>query len=131
MNVKYAKYDAAGRILFMGSVPEGMIELQGDNLWMGDEANPQTEYIVGGEKVARPESPAMFSKMTVTADSTDELVISGVPVGAKIDVTGPTAMSGVTDAAVDVTMTFALAGTYTVLLTLFPYQDKRVTIHAI
>lgn len=131
MSASFAKYDATtGRILFTGQVPVSMIELQGDNVFVG-ETNIETDYIVDGEKVARPVFPASLSGTTVTADGNDPLVIANVPSGTALRVIGPTQMRGMVDTNTDVTLTFALPGVYTVTLNLFPYQEMKATIHAI
>lgn len=130
MTVQYAKHDAAGRILFAGEVPESMVGLQGENVWVG-AVNVQTDYILDGECVSRPLMPARLSKSVVRADSTDELVIAGVPAGALLRVTGPVPMEGVVERNGDVALTFALAGAYGLALELFPYLDMEEVIHAV
>jgi hypothetical protein len=130
MSVKYVKFDpATGRILFAGEVPEDMIELQGENVWLG-QASPQFDYMVNGEPAPRPDLAVAIPE-TIAADGTAELVIPGVPAGASVRVYGPTSMEGVTEEKGDVTLTFALAGTYTLLIECFPYNDLKATIHAV
>jgi len=48
MTVRYAKYDDGGLIQFVGEMPAVMLELQGENIFVG-AADPRTDYIVDGQ----------------------------------------------------------------------------------
>lgn len=127
---KFVKYDpASGQILFCGEVPEEMIELQGENLWLG-EAHPLCDYILAGEKAARPAMAVTPNSDRVLADGADELVLTGVPAGTEVRITGPVPMDGITEFDGDVTLTFALAGAYLITLDRFPYQSMEVRVNA-
>lgn len=129
-NVRFAKFDPAnGRILFVGEVPESMLDLQGDHV-IACDADPAGQYIADGAVVDRP-SMGVTVPTTGTADGTTETIIAAVPAGAHVRVLGPASMDGVTDAAGDVTLTFALAGDYTVSIECFPFADVSGVIHAI
>jgi len=131
MNVKFAQYDpATGRIGFVADLPESMIELQDGSIYVGD-ADPKLDYIVGGQCVPRPQSPVGVPRTTVKADGADELVLTGVPAGAQLRVTGPTPMTGAVDQAGDVTLTFALAGEYRLAVDAFPFLSLEVAINAV
>lgn len=128
--MKFANYDESGRIRFVGDVPESMIELQQGSIWIGD-ADPETDYIVGGERRQRRPFPASVARSTVKADATDVLIVAGVPAGATLSMSGPVSAEGKVDTAGDVKLTFALLGTYELTLSLFPFLDLRVSINAI
>jgi len=131
MNGKFAQYDpVTGRIGFAADVPDSMVELQGGSIYVGD-ADPKYDYIVDGQCVPRPQSPVDVPRTTVKADGTDELVLTGVPAGAQLRVTGPTPMTGTVDQAGDVTLTFALAGEYRLAVDAFPFLSLEVAINAV
>lgn len=54
---QFAKYDEQGRVLFIGDVPESMLSLQGEGIFVG-EIDGATQYIVAGGKHPRPANPA-------------------------------------------------------------------------
>lgn len=127
----YLLYDDLGAILQTGRCPESMLVLQespGRYVLTGT-ANQLTEYVVGGSIVARPVMDLTLSKEMAKADGTDEIILSGLPSGADVYVKGPAEIEGKADGEPAV-LTFALAGTYTAYITLFPYQDMKVTIYA-
>lgn len=128
--VRFSKYDDSGRILFSGIVPESMIGLQGENVWIG-EADSLTQYIVDGQLVPRPPLPVAMACNTVRANGVDEVVFASVPSGTLVRALGPAEMTGTTEIDGDVTMTFALAGRYEIMMDNFPFQNLRVMIHAI
>ena len=128
--MKFANYDEAGRIRFVGDVPESMIAVQKGNVWVG-EADPEKDYITGSQCKPRPAFPATLARTTVNADATDTLVVSGVPAGAALMMIGPVSLEGQVDTAGDVKLTFAMTGDYELTLSLFPFLDLKVTIHAI
>lgn len=43
-NVKFARYGVDGQIQFIGEMPESMLKLQGQYVYVGD-ADPRTQYI--------------------------------------------------------------------------------------
>ena len=45
--VEFARYDDAGRILFVGSAPATMLHLQGEQIVIG-RADPRTQFVAGG-----------------------------------------------------------------------------------
>lgn len=127
----YIVYDDKGAILQTGRCPESMLELQGSpgrNMLAGI-ADQLTEYVIAGAIVQRPAMAVLVSKETAKADGTDEIIITGLPPGADLFISGPAVMEGKSDGAPAV-LTFSLTGTYTVSITLFPYQDMKVTLHA-
>lgn len=130
MTAKFVKFDPSnGRILLVGEVLESMIEQQGENVWVGS-ASPQFDYMKDGQPARRPDMPVTLSGTTV-ACGVGELTLAGVPAGAKLNVYGPINMEGVVERAGEVTLTFALAGTYNLALECFPYLDLNATIHAV
>lgn len=126
--VEYTKYDVNGQIIGLGSCPADMVSLQSHYVWIG-HADPLTEMFVNGEKQPRPIMKAAPNKTQVLANGTDQVIIAGVPKGARIFMQGPIVRQLVGDGT-DLVMTFALAGDYTLKMFSFPYQDKTVVIHA-
>ena len=64
------------------------------------------------------------------ANGRDEISIIDLPTGAAVEICGPLYMSGTANGS-PIALTFAMAGAYTVCLSLFPYQDMKVSINAI
>jgi len=130
LNTNFAKYDpVTGRIAFAGDLPEEMIALQGDNIYVG-KVDTQLDYIVSGQCVPRPVSPVVISRTAVSADGTDTTILSGVPLGAQVRVTGPTSLSADPATQSDVTLTFAIAGQYQISVDAFPYLTFGVIVDA-
>lgn len=128
--MKFANYDEAGRIRYVGDVPDSMIELQKGAIWIGT-ADPEKDYITGDQCKPRPAFPAALAKTIVSADATDTLVISNVPAGSELSMIGPVSLEGKVETAGDVKLTFALTGTYELTLSLFPFLNLKATIHAV
>jgi hypothetical protein len=129
----YIIHNNEGRILQTGRIPESMFELQQDEAQgrfvLEGSADVCTQYVVDGGLVSRPANPAVFSAVVAAADGTDEVVIAGVPAGARIAVTGPVTQTGIADGT-DICLTFARPGIYLVRVESFPYCDLEVTIDA-
>jgi hypothetical protein len=129
----YIIYNNEGRILQTGRIPESMFELQQDEAQgrfvLEGSADVCTQYVVDGGLVFRPANPASFSAMVAAADGTDEIVLTSVPAGARIAVTGPVSQTGIADGT-DICLTFARPGAYLVRVESFPYRDLEVTVHA-
>ena len=90
--------------------------------------NPTTELFL-----ERPESTATLSKTTLTADATDSILIAGIPEASGVFPAGQVFVDGI-EYAVETGGTFEfgtdLAGTYTVLVTAFPYLDATWEVTA-
>lgn len=90
-----------------------------------------TQMISDGAVVQRPLSPIkIIGSTTIAARGEESITIKGVPKGKSLKVSGRINTSCVCDGS-DVTMTFALPGTYLIYIDSFPFQDFEVTINAI
>jgi hypothetical protein len=109
----FAKHDDAGRILYVGSVPASMLDLQGENIVAG-EADPLLDYVAGGAITQRPANPAVLDGMTVRAlPSPCVVTVEGIA----HDCTDPTAE-----------LSFSHAGTFTVTVSAFPALDATFQV---
>jgi hypothetical protein len=115
MTVDFVKHDAAGRILFCGGVPEAMIELQGQDVWVG-KADPRYHYIAGGVRLDRPVNPAKLAGAR----------LSKLPVPCVITINGT--RYDCADQSADLDFTYS--GTYTIGVEAFPYLDAEFTVTA-
>lgn len=113
MMQNFAKYDARGRILFVGSVPASMVELQGDNVYVGD-ADPRRHWIDKGEVAERPDSPAVLAGS----------VLSQLPAPCTVWINGAAYLCTDTSAQLD----FTYPGTYHVRVEAFPFLDATFTV---
>ncbi|GAC1315517.1 MAG: hypothetical protein NVSMB28_00070 [Collimonas sp.] len=111
--LRFAKIDGTGRVLFIGSVPESMLALQGDSIHVGD-INGQTQYVVDGVATRRPVNPAKLVGSTLT----------DVPTGTVVTIGN--SQYAVDDGRAD--LQFAYPGTYNLQLTCFPYLDTTIEI---
>lgn len=112
--MKFAKYDPTnGRILFVGEVPDSMIELQSGPLYEG-EANQLTQYIVDGELHDRPANP------TVVTGS----VLTNVPVPATLKVDGVVYQTNEATIELD----FPNPGTYKIVVESWPHLNGEYEI---
>ena len=92
--------------------------------------SPATYYIVDGVSTLRPVSTiAAPAILTVPADGTTPITLTGVSSGALISVTGPVPLTATGDGT-PVSLTFSKVGTYTVTVQSFPNLDFKVTINA-
>jgi hypothetical protein len=68
-NAIFTMADATGRIVYTGSVPGHMLDVQnipeGGCRVDGAQGNPATEYVVGGAVVPRPANPTVLDGMTL------------------------------------------------------------------
>jgi hypothetical protein len=110
---KFAKIDGAGRVLFVGSIPESMLVLQGDNIFAGD-IDGQTQYVVEGVATQRPVNTAKLVGST----------LRDVPTGTVVTIGN--SRYTVDDGHAD--LNFAYPGTYSLQLTCFPYLDTTIEI---
>jgi len=129
---QYTVYETAtGRVLQHGSCPDidftrqartGQAVLEGI---YGDEEY----YVSAGSPTLRPESPITSATLTVSEGVAWEL--NNIPAGTSARVKGPAFLEGVLNPGTD-TITFDVAGTYSVQLSTFPYLDKtlEVTVNA-
>lgn len=127
----FTVYDSAGRILRSGQCQEeclGAQAGQGESV-LPVESHDLTHYVSGDTVLDRPAIQVTLSANTVPADGASEVTLSGVPAGAAVKVLGPVQNAGVADGS-PITLTFAIRGDYEILLSLFPYTDSKVTIHA-
>lgn len=111
--LKFAKVDGAGRVLFTGSIPESMLVLQGDNIFVGD-IDGQTHYVVDGVATQRPANPATLVGSTLT----------DVPAGTVVTIGN--SQYTVDDGHAD--LQFSYPGNYSLQLACFPYLDTTIEI---
>ena len=112
---RFAKYDDAGRILFTGDVPEEMVELQGENVYVG-AIDGATQYVVAGKIAERPRNRAVLVGRE----------LANLPVPCQIQI------NGTTYDCVDgrASLNFAYPGTYRIRITGFPCLDAEFEIQA-
>ncbi len=132
--IDYVIYNDEGRIVQTGQMLESMIELQSDatagrHAIIGSGTFDK-HWVQEGAIVERPEFSLSVSSNTVRADGSDVATIGGVPAGAEVSIVGPLTMTGMSDGR-DIVLTFAIPGTYDVGIQSFPYQDVKVSIHAV
>ncbi|MFB9246419.1 hypothetical protein [Massilia antarctica] len=111
----FAKYDVDGRVLFNGDVPESMLALQGQRIFVGD-IDGRTRYVRDGHKHARPESPALLTGRDLTQ----------LPMPCKVVINDKTYPCGEGRA----TLNFNLPGLYRVRIVAFPFLDALFEIQA-
>lgn len=86
-------------------------------------------YISIGEVVERPLMALAASADLMPADGSTVFLIGGVPQGTLVKVLGPIT-DGWVELSGEVAITVNIPGSYTVLLTCFPYQDAEVKFDA-
>jgi hypothetical protein len=118
MTVRFAKYDQSGRILFIGEVPESMLDAQtadGNALVVG-VADPATDYVRRGRITARPVNPAQL----------DGLQLTGLPAPCAIHINGQRYDCPDREA----TLHFSYPGSYQIRVEAFPYLDAIFTVES-
>lgn len=132
--IDYVIYDDDGRIHQGGKLIESMLEQQADategRYVLAGMGAANEHWVVDGAIVERPQLLLDVSAASVRADSTEEVLVAGVPAGAEVMIVGPTRGGGVATGDA-LSFTFALPGTYEIVCKFFPYKDWKVSIHAI
>ena len=129
---RWAVYDQQGRIDSIYSGPDFEAQLQPQDglevLPIADDLNDVTAYISGGAVQPKVAFPFVVTTGQITANGTDEVIISGIPSGVQVQ--WP---DGQTDIVMDDEISFSvdLPGTYTFRFTAVPYLDKEITVEAI
>ena len=129
---RWAVYDSSGAILFIysGQAFEAQMQAQGDLqvCAIPDGLDDTTAYVdVDGITPKQP-IPIVAAGVILTANATDEAIISGIPAGVQVE--WP---DGQIDIVTDGEIRFSvdLAGTYTFRFTAVPYLDQEVVIEAV
>ncbi|MCY0916238.1 hypothetical protein [Massilia antarctica] len=111
----FAKYDVDGWVLFHGDVPESMLALQGERIFVGD-IDGRTHYVRDGHKHVRPESSALLAGRDLTR----------LPMPCEVVINDKTYPCGEGCA----TLNFNLPGLYSVRIVAFPFLDALFEIQA-
>ena len=129
---RWAVYNQQGRINSIYSGPNFEAQQQARGglqvLPIADYLDDVTAYISGGAVQPKAAFPFVVSAGQITANGTDEAIISGIP--SDVQVRWP---DGQVDTVTDGEVGFKvdLPGNYTFRFTAVPYLDKEVTIEAI
>lgn len=105
---QFAKYDEQGRVLFIGDVPESMLALQGERVFVG-EIDGALEYVNAGNKQPRPANPAMLAGQT----------LHNLPVPCVIKINKQEYPCNEASAMLD----FTYPGLYRITVRAFPFLD--------
>lgn len=111
--VAFAKYDEQGRVLFIGDVPEAMLTLQGESIFIG-EIDPATHYVVDGAAQPRPINHATLVEKTLV----------NLPIPCVIKINQQQYQCSDSRAELD----FTYAGIYTITVLAFPVMDAVFTL---
>jgi len=129
---RWAVYNQQGHIDSIYSGPDFEAQQQARGglqvLPIADDLNDVTAYISDGTVQPKAAFPFVVSAGQITANGTDEAIISGIPEG--VQVRWP---DGQTDIVADGEIRFSvdLTGTYTFQFSAVPYLDQEVTIEAL
>ena len=112
--MKFAKYDDTGRILYLGSVPETLLKLQGENVYVG-EADALVHYIKHGQLQKRQVSPVQIGN-----DNT----LQRIPEGATIYINEKAYPATEPVCSLE----FTYPGRYLIRVEAFPYLDFQTEV---
>ena len=112
---QFAKYDEQGRVLFVGDVPETMLALQGERLFIG-EIDGALEYVSAGNKQPRPANPATLAGYE----------LHNLPVPCKIKINQREYACSDASAALE----FTYSGLYRITVQAFPFLDANFEVQA-
>lgn len=90
----------------------------------------QLYYVKDGVIVPRPDAGIVLDRTDITLPET--AVLSGVKKGAAVRIAGPSTRQEAEATGRDITLSFALPGTYEIQINAFPYLDAifRVSVSA-
>lgn len=128
----YLLYDlATGRPLaqYRGAYP--FLQTQVGRAVIAGFADQSTSYVHQGEILDRPINPTISDKLTLTADGTDRVTFSNIPLGTFTATHRESGES--TSGPIQGNDTFAanMPGRYDVVIEAWPYLDYKVSIDAI
>lgn len=111
--MQFAKYDEQGRVLFIGDVPESMLALQGERVFIG-EIDGALEYVHAGNKHPRPANPACLTGYE----------LHNLPVPCKIRINQREYACSEASAALELTY----PGLYRIAVQAFPFLDANFEV---
>jgi len=125
----FVVFNDEGRILRTGSCPDPVFSFQardGEFILEG-KANDVLQYVskLDNILVDKPTMPITIDKVIVAED--EEITISGIPVGAKVDIDGEEVV--VNDE--NLILTFDTVGSYKIIFRHFPYLDWERVIKCV
>lgn len=91
----------------------------------------QTHYVVEGVLTPRPAMAISHTDPVVPANGMAEVIITGVPAGVDVSVTGPGMFAVDLADGSPIHLTFTATGQYTVRASQFPFLDHQVVCHAV
>lgn len=104
----FIAYEPSGRIRSLISVAKDMSDFYPDCIWVDEDIDWNTHYILDGEPTERPASPVFRTDLT----------LYDVPNGSTLWINGLSyAVEG------EVELEFPLPGTYSLRVECFPYLD--------
>lgn len=121
-------YNGEGLILRSYSGPIDMLtkQLQDGEFLLIGEGSGRYQYVSQGEILDRPVMPITMDKLSMVADGADEIVVTGVPVGALV--TFGALQVTATESAI--TLSTEYPGVIKFSVELFPYQPVRINVNA-
>ena len=130
---RFAIYEPSGTIIrivtCLDSWASGQITTELESvISFSVDGNDSTHWVSDNVLTAKQAMPLISSSTALTANGTDEAIISGIPAGVQVE--WP---DGQTDIVTDGEISFSvdLPGTYTFRFTAVPYLDKEITVEAI
>jgi hypothetical protein len=128
----FLRPDEQGRILATVSTSQKFASAYPDYVWVDAEAVSWSEHYLSGEQVVPrpdPESIPTPSTSQIVADGVSELQITGIPIGATLQIIGPIEdewieESGSAEISVDV------PGLYSVKIEKWPQKSIEVVFNA-
>lgn len=129
----YTIYKNTGKILRTGNCPPDMVEFQTRNeddlIYLGT-CDLWSDYILDGEKVARPTQPTVLDKLTLSADGVDAITITDSLLGT-FTATNIITQETITGSIEGIdTFSTTIVGSYQIKIESFPYLDFTATIEA-
>ena len=129
MTMRWALYDESGAIIQVYTGPESEAELQGwQYIPILDGLDDSTSYVDAEAVLPKLPFSLAITQTTISANGTDEAVISGIPAGATVEWPDGQ-IDEVTDG--EVRLSVDLPGTYTLIFDAVPYLRQEVTIEAV
>lgn len=134
MTQKLAVFRATGAMDRLLSVPDFLVSAQQQSLMVGEYILAAPEWVEFGNAysdgvgvLARTELNLTVSALTLVADATDTVTISGIPLD--VTVRWPDGVETTGDNTAEFSVD--LPGTYTFRFTGIPYLDQEVTLEAV
>lgn len=128
----FVRIDDVGRILSTVTTDPKFADIYPDFIWVDAEAiDWDGHYVSEGQVLTRPdpESAPVLSAADIPADGVSVLTVTGIPIGALVQVSGPVMDEWIEDSG-SAELSVDVPGRYVIKVEKWPQKSVEVSFHA-